>query len=93
MTKNEGMWDRVTRIVIGLALGYVAWSAWPTGASVLSGAGVVSLASLVIGIIAFVTGVAGWCALYQIFGISTNKGASAWSMDAGKTPLEQGTHK
>ena len=77
MTINEGPSDRVIRIVIGLALVYVAWSGWPAEASVLSGAGVVSVVSLVIGIIALVTGVVGWCALYQVLGISTNKRVSA----------------
>ena len=73
MTINEGTWDRVIRVVIGFALGYVAWSAWPAEASFLSRAGVVSFVSLVIGIVAFATGVVGWCALYKALGISTNK--------------------
>ena len=77
MTINEGTWDRVIRVVIGLALGYVAWSTWPTETSVLSRTAVISFVSLVIGIIAFVTGVIGWCLLYQVLGISTNKGVSA----------------
>jgi len=46
MTINEGTWDRVIRVVIGAALGYVAWSAWPTEASLLSRTGVVSFVSL-----------------------------------------------
>jgi DUF2892 family protein len=76
MTINEGTWDRVIRVAVGVALGYVAWTAWPTEASLLSRTGVVSFVSLVIGTIAFVTGVVGWCALYRIFGISTNKRVS-----------------
>ena len=76
MTINEGTWDRVIRVAVGVALGYVAWSTWPTEASLLSRTGVVSFVSLVIGTIAFVTGVVGWCALYRIFGISTNKRVS-----------------
>ena len=73
MTINEGRSDRVIRVFVGFALGYVAWSTWPTEASLLSRTGVVSFVSLVIGTIAFVTGVVGWCALYRILGISTNK--------------------
>jgi hypothetical protein len=73
MTINEGTWDRVIRVVVGFALGFVAWSTWPTEASLLSPTGVFSFISLVIGTIAFVTGVVGWCALYRILGISTNK--------------------
>ncbi|HET9361788.1 MAG TPA: DUF2892 domain-containing protein [Vicinamibacterales bacterium] len=76
MTINEGTWDRAIRIAIGLMLGFVAWSAWPAEASFLSGAGVASVVLLVIGIVAFVTGVVGWCALYQVLGLSTNKRAS-----------------
>jgi hypothetical protein len=68
MTINEGVWDRVIRLVIGLTLAYVAWSAWPT---------VISLVSLVIGLVAFFTGVVGWCAVYQALGISTNKRVTA----------------
>ena len=76
MTINEGTWDRVIRVVVSFALGYVAWSTWPTEASLLSRTGVVSFISLVIGSIAFVTGVVGWCALYEVLGISTNKRVS-----------------
>ena len=76
MTINEGTWDRAIRIAIGLTLGFVAWSAWPAEVSFLSGAGVASFVLLVIGIVAFVTGVVGWCALYQVLGLSTNKRAS-----------------
>lgn len=73
MTINEGIWDRTIRIVIGLALGYVSWSAWPADANFLSMAGAVSFISLVIGIVAFVTGAVGYCPLYQVFGVTTKK--------------------
>jgi hypothetical protein len=73
MTINEGTWDRMIRIFISFALGYVSWSAWPADASFLSLAGAISFGSLVIGIIAFVTGVVGYCPLYQVFGVATNK--------------------
>lgn len=76
MTINEGTWDRAIRIAIGLTLGFVAWSVWPAEASFLSGAGVASFVLLVIGTVAFVTGVIGSCALYQVLGISTNKRVS-----------------
>ena len=73
MTINEGKWDRIIRIVFGLALGFVSWSGWPAEASLLSAAGTVSLVALVIGVIAFVTGVVGYCPMYQVFGVATNK--------------------
>jgi hypothetical protein len=68
MTRNEGTSDRVIRIVIGVVLGYAAWILWPT---------LVSLVLLVIGLVAFVTGAVGWCGLYKLFDISTNKHVSA----------------
>jgi hypothetical protein len=65
---NEGTWDRVVRILVGFALGYAAWVTWP---------GTVSIVSLVIGAIAVVTGLAGWCPAYAIFGLSTRKKIAA----------------
>jgi hypothetical protein len=64
MTFNEGVWDRVTRILAGIALGYAAWMMWPAPV------GVVFLA---IGAIVFVTGLVGWCPAYALFGVSTKK--------------------
>jgi hypothetical protein len=68
---NEGTWDRVIRILAGIALGYAAWMTWP--ASVLSRPETVSIVFLVIGVIAFVTGFVGWCPAYALFGVSTKK--------------------
>jgi hypothetical protein len=61
---NEGVWDRVIRLLIGLALGYAAWSTWPGTAAMLY---------VVIGAIAFVTGLVGWCPAYALFGFSSRK--------------------
>lgn len=63
---NEGTWDRIIRILAAVVLGYVAWVTWP---------GTIALVSLVIGAIALVTGVVGWCALYALLGISTRQRA------------------
>jgi hypothetical protein len=65
---NEGTWDRLIRILVGVALGYAAWVTW---------AGTISLVSLVIGAIALVTGLAGWCPAYAACGISTRKKIAA----------------
>jgi hypothetical protein len=65
---NEGTWDRVIRIVVGSAFGYVAWIGWP---------GIIGIVSLVIGAIAVVTGLAGWCPAYAMFRISTKKKVAA----------------
>lgn len=61
---NEGTWDRVIRVLVALALGYAAWVTWP---------GTVSIVSLVIGAIALITGLAGWCPAYAIFRTSPRK--------------------
>jgi CHASE2 domain-containing sensor protein len=72
---NEGTWDRVVRILAGVALGYAAWTTWP--ASVMSRPGAVSIAFLAIGAIAFVTGLVGWCPAYALFDVSTKKRVGA----------------
>jgi hypothetical protein len=61
---NEGVWDRLIRLVIALALGYAAWMTWP---------GTAAIVYAVIGAIAFVTGLVGWCPVYALFGFSTKK--------------------
>ena len=68
---NEGAWDRLIRVVAGLAFGYAAWMTWPT--SVMSQSGAVSIVFLVIGVVAFVTGLVGWCPAYALFDVSTKK--------------------
>jgi hypothetical protein len=65
---NEGIWDRVIRIVLAFALGYAAWVTWPAA---------ISFVTLVIGAIALVTGLFGWCPAYALFGISTRKKVAA----------------
>lgn len=65
---NESVWDRLIRLLIGLALGYAAWMTWP---------GTAAIVYLVIGAIAFVTGVVGWCPAYALFGFSTKKKVGA----------------
>lgn len=68
---NEGTLDRVIRIVAGLALVYAAWLTWPV--SVLSTTGTISLVFLVVGAIALITGIVGWCPMYTVFNVSTRK--------------------
>ena len=58
---NEGNIDRILRVVVGAAL-LLAYFMMEN-ASVW----------LLVGIIPLATGLLGWCALYQIFGISTCK--------------------
>ena len=60
---NEGRWDRALRIVLGLTLLYLGW----TGVV----AGTLGWILKVGGFLPLVTGLVGWCALYQLLGIST----------------------
>jgi len=78
MAKNEGTIDRIARIVIGVVLVVV-------GLMVASKVAMVIL--LILGAIALVTGVIGWCGLYALLGISTTKAAPAAGESAatGKT--------
>jgi hypothetical protein len=58
MTRNEATWDRVLRVVLGLAL----LSLVVVGPQTLWG---------LIGLVPLVTGLAGYCPLYQVIGLST----------------------
>lgn len=77
MRLNEGVWDRVFRIVLGVALAYAAWTTWPT-ANLVTRPGAVTLVYLVLGAIALVTGFVGWCPGYALFGVSTKKRVASW---------------
>jgi hypothetical protein len=72
MTLNEGTWDRVIRIVIGLALAYVAWGTWPGMANLMTGTAIANLVYLVAGLELLATGLIGWSPVYALFGWSTN---------------------
>ena len=63
ITKNVGNADRIIRIVVGLALFFGAYSTGGAAAIVLAIAGVIALA----------TGLIGWCGLYTLLGINTCK--------------------
>jgi hypothetical protein len=71
MTFNEGTWDRLIRIVIGLALGYAAWVTWPVTATLMARTGIPSLVCLIVGLEVLATGAIGWSPLYALFGWST----------------------
>lgn len=61
---NEGAWDRMVRVVLGLVLVYV-------GVAGVAG-GVWGISTLAVGATLLVTGTVGWCPLYALFGFSTN---------------------
>lgn len=60
---NEGPTDRVIRVVLGLVLGYLAY-AHASGP-------VITWIEGIVGLVAFVTGLTGFCLLYQLVGIRT----------------------
>ena len=62
---NESAWDRIVRVVLGLALLYL----WVGG--VLSGA--VAIVVGIVGIILLITGLVGFCPLYRVLGFSTKE--------------------
>ena len=60
---NEAGWDRMARVALGLALLALGWSGVVTGTL-----GVVFRLG---GFVPLVTGLVGWCPLYQVLGIKT----------------------
>ncbi|MDR3577612.1 MAG: DUF2892 domain-containing protein [Anaerolineaceae bacterium] len=63
---NESGVDRIIRAVVGIVLLALGW----TGAV----SGVLGIILMVVGAILLVTGVVGFCPLYRLFNIRTNKG-------------------
>jgi hypothetical protein len=72
MTANVGTADRFVRIAVGLAL--IAFAIWGTVSWSWIGW---------IGLVPLITGAAGRCPAYSIFGVST---CGAGDMDPGKHP-------
>lgn len=63
MKLNEAGWDRIVRIVLGVVLLYLGW------AGVVSGGW--GLFLKIIGFVPLLTGIAGFCPVYALFGIKT----------------------
>ncbi len=64
MKKNEADWERIVRVILGIALIVV-------GFAVIGG----TLGTIlgIVGIIPLVTGAIGWCPLWAAFKINTRK--------------------
>lgn len=60
---NLAGWDRVIRIVLGLAMLYAGWSDLVDG--------VWAIALVVFAWVPLLTGLIGWCPIYSILGFST----------------------
>jgi len=64
---NEAGWDRIVRVVLGIALLYLGWT------GVVAGGWGTFLK--IIGFVPLLTGLIGFCPLYAIFKFRTNKAA------------------
>jgi len=62
---NEAGWDRIARVVIGIALLSLGFASIVVGT-----AGVVVK---IVGVLLVATGVVGWCPAYTLFRFRTNK--------------------
>lgn len=62
---NEAGWDRIARIALGLIMLYLGWAGIVTG-----GWGIFFK---VVGFVPLLTGIVGWCPIYALLKIRTNK--------------------
>ncbi len=65
---NEAGWDRFIRVVAGLLLAYIPWAGYVAGG--------LGLAVGLIGFVLLVTGIVGFCPLYRVLGVRTNRPAT-----------------
>lgn len=80
MKRNEGTLDRIIRIVLGVILLAVGIGGCVWGCVT----GALLWVLIIVGAIALVTGLIGWCGLYALLGWSTCKVAAAPA--AGEKP-------
>ena len=62
---NESNWDRILRIVIGIVMLTLGWGGFVGGGF--------GTALKILGFLPLITGLVGFCALYSLFHIRTNK--------------------
>jgi hypothetical protein len=67
MSINEAGWDRIVRIVLGVVLLYLGWAGVVTG-------GWGTFLKL-IGFVPLLTGLIGFCPIYALLKVRTNKAA------------------
>ncbi len=67
MKRNEGTWDRIIRAVVGLALLAASFAA----------AGALKIVMIIVGAVAVITALTGFCLLYTLLGIDTNRGQAS----------------
>ena len=66
MKGNEGMIDRVLRVVVGLGLGALAWFVLGLGDGAIGG-----VIAAAVGAVLIITGLVGFCPAYKLVGLST----------------------
>lgn len=60
---NEAGWDRILRVVLGVALLIIGFAVIGGTAGTVVG---------IVGLIPLITGLVGWCPLYALFRVRTN---------------------
>lgn len=64
MKKNEGTIDRVVRGIVGIVILYLSYAKFSGGVAVLG---------YIVGLVAIITALTGFCYLYTLLGINTDK--------------------
>jgi hypothetical protein len=65
MKPNEGITDRMIRLILGVGLIIIGWAVLKNNT--------LGIILDVIGVLLLITGITGFCTLYKIFGINTIK--------------------
>lgn len=68
MTVNEAPWDRALRVALGAVLMVLGFGVMGGVAGVVVG---------LLGLVPLLTGLLGWCPLYSVFGVCTNRAHGA----------------
>lgn len=63
---NEAGWDRLLRILLGLAMICLGWF--------VLGDGLLAAVFKIFGLVPLITGLLGWCPFYSLFGFATRQG-------------------
>ena len=62
---NESTVDRIIRVVLGIVLVYLGLGGMT--------AGTLAVILAIVGVVLLITGIIGWCPLYAVLGLRTNR--------------------